>query len=153
MRDFFRREVRKSNPKSLEDYHGKWKHFKSLWFLWRPEEYKSADNDYNEQEDNQEDEEYNGLPEHFVKIESPDRSNEVEVFFEDPDSESNDPIGAKRKRYSDDEYDLMYLKSLTPYFRQLEPMRKLVLRSKIQDMLMNEIAAQYATTKANTPKS
>lgn len=74
--------------------------------------------------------------EHFFKVEP----NEIDL--------QEDPISEKTP-YTDDDYDLMFLKSLMPYFRQLDSMRKLVLRSKIQDMLMNEIAAQ---TSLNSKK-
>ncbi|RVE49993.1 hypothetical protein evm_005346 [Chilo suppressalis] len=42
----------------------------------------------------------------------------------------------------DEEHELMFLNSLAPFFCKLDPMRKLVLRSRIQDMLLNEVTAQ-----------
>ncbi|XP_028157838.1 uncharacterized protein LOC114351007 [Ostrinia furnacalis] len=42
----------------------------------------------------------------------------------------------------DDYYDMLFLESLAPYFKELDPVRKLEMRSKIQEMLEREISIQ-----------
>lgn len=140
--------MKKFKTTSLSTYRGRWRYFQPLWFLFKICD-TNFDADQREEEgDNLSNTEYleessteNGDGEaveidNFFQVDS----NKVD-FLEDPISE--------RKPYGDDDYDLMFLKSLMPYFSQLDSMRKLVLRSKIQDMLMNEIAAQNAFKHKN----
>lgn len=85
-----------------------------------------------------------GAAESYVKFELVDSNEEVYL------NEHEDSIPKKRrKKKSKDDYDFMFLKSLAPYLRQLDPIRKLVVRSKMQDMLLNEIAAQQSSDKLN----
>ncbi|XP_026324833.1 uncharacterized protein LOC113233831 [Hyposmocoma kahamanoa] len=148
LRDLFKKELKKFKTTSLSNYKGRWRYFQPLWFLFKicdtnfdaetqenddqlEVEVDSLSNTEYLEESGQED--YDVEIDNFFQVES----NKVDFLQEDPISE--------RKPYADDDYDLMFLKSLMPYFRQLDSMRKLVLRSKIQDMLMNEIAAQNAS--------
>lgn len=86
--------------------------------------------------------------------EAEDENHEVEVYLEEEDPFEADPIPDKITNLSsDDDYDVMFLKSLAPYFKQLDPIRKLVVRNKMQDMLLNEIAAQTSASHFNSKKS
>ncbi|XP_063618697.1 uncharacterized protein LOC134791577 [Cydia splendana] len=126
LRDFFKKEVKKNDCHSKDDYGGRWRYFKSLGFLLRPEEEEDEQTD-SEQEEKEIDYETKYIPE---------TDTNLEVYLEE------DPLPEKRVKKDYEDYDLMFLKSLTPFLRQLEPTRNLVVRSKMQDMLLNEIAAQ-----------
>ncbi|XP_063362369.1 uncharacterized protein LOC134651234 [Cydia amplana] len=125
LRDFFKKEVRKNNIHSRDDYGGRWRYFKSLSYLLRPEEEGDEQTDGSEQEEKEIDYETKYTPD-----------SNPEVYLEE------DPLPEKRFKTDDEDYDLMFLKSLTPFLRQLEPTRNLAVRSRLQDMLLNEIAAQ-----------
>ncbi|XP_049869588.1 uncharacterized protein LOC126369273 [Pectinophora gossypiella] len=156
LRDLFKREYKKNRCKKLENYTGKWKYFKSMWFIQTPSDYvangadeenednQSRDNDETEGEVNQDKNPF----EPVMKFDPPDEPDESQVYIEDADI-----IPDKRRRFNDGDYDMMYLQSLTPYFSELDPMRKLVVRSKINDLLMTELAAQHASNKQNGRKS
>ncbi|XP_028157837.1 uncharacterized protein LOC114351006 [Ostrinia furnacalis] len=72
--------------------------------------------------------------------------------LEENNSNSEDEIPVKRQKTSNrlSNYDVMFLKSLAPYFKQLEPLRKLVMRSRIQNLLLNEIAEQNSEHKSDS---
>ncbi|XP_063533708.1 uncharacterized protein LOC134744005 [Cydia strobilella] len=126
LRDFFKREVKRKNVTSVEEYKGRWRYFNSLGYLLHLSLPR-------EEEDERTSEKVDVEIEYEPKY-APDSN--LEVYLEDP-------IPEKRFKPNDSEdYDLMFLKSLTPFFKQLEPTRNLVVRSRIQDMLLNEIAAQ-----------
>ncbi|XP_068632164.1 uncharacterized protein [Battus philenor] len=130
LRDFFKKIVRKRDIRDVDDYIGRWRYFKSLWFLYKPE---LARNDDDSCED--------ATTSNDMKCE-PLEFSETEVFVEE-----QDPIPDKRPRITTaEDYDQMFLKSLTPFMNQLEPFRKLVVRSKIQQILLNEIAAQKTSS-------
>lgn len=57
-------------------------------------------------------------------------------------SKNNIEMESTRKRKLSDDYDTMFLQSLTPFLRELEPWRKLVVRNKIQDIILKEMAEQ-----------
>ncbi|XP_026750761.1 uncharacterized protein LOC113511336 [Galleria mellonella] len=131
LRDTFKREFRKYNTESLEDYPGKWTFFKYMWFVHEPDypvvpvSDGSLDSDDSEQNEG-------------VKSEPMESE-----YVDETAHEEQDPMPVKKRRLSEEnEYDLMFLKSLAPYFKELDLMRKLVLRSKMQDMILNELAAQ-----------
>lgn len=146
MRDLFKKEIRKYGP-TIEEYTGKWRHFEALAFL-----NKTATAPENTEENSCDDKEPVTKQEYIELDEDADPdNNEVEVYF---DETYEDPLPEKRvKLASDEDYDIMFLKSLAPYFKQLDPIRKLVVRSKMQDMLLNEIAAQSSTTQFQLKKS
>lgn len=162
LRDLFKKEVKKFKTSSLSNYRGRWRYFQPLWFLYKICEYNFDSNDDEGQEnDDQQEEEVDNLSnteylEESFQGDCDVDAVEVDRIFKvesnDVDFVEEDPI-SEQKPSTDDDYDLMFLKSLVPYFRQLDSMRKLVLRSKIQDMLMNEIAAQNASSlsKFGTP--
>ncbi|KAJ2939794.1 hypothetical protein O0L34_g17985 [Tuta absoluta] len=176
LRDLFKREIKKVRKRISENdqgetYQGRWKYFKQMRFMHQQkpdreflnqldveelEDERSNDMDAangEEHEDTDENEE-NPLAD-FVKPE-PEDSN-------DTDHEGNDeeyfelvptPVPNKRKmeatKEDEEDYDMMFLKSLTPFLNQLDPMRKLIVRSKIQDILINELAiAQQQASKNN----
>lgn len=61
------------------------------------------------------------------------------------DYQPEDPLpNAIARRSLEEDYDMMFLKSLVPYFRELDPVRKLKVRNKIQDIILNEINEQGA---------
>ncbi|KAI5652154.1 alcohol dehydrogenase transcription factor myb/SANT-like domain-containing protein [Phthorimaea operculella] len=73
-------------------------------------------------------------------------------------SSETEPVPNKRRKIEattedEEDYDMMFLKSLTPYMKQLDPMRKLIVRSRIQDVLINEITAQQQGIKNNIKRS
>lgn len=150
LRDLFKKEVKKFKTSSLSNYRGRWRYFQPLWFLYKICEYNFDDE--GQENDDQQDEEADNLSnteylEECFQGDCDVDAVEVDRIFKvetnDVDFAEVDPI-SEQKPSADDDYDLMFLKSLVPYFRQLDSMRKLVLRSKMQDMLMNEIAAQNA---------
>ncbi|XP_063533636.1 uncharacterized protein LOC134743935 [Cydia strobilella] len=124
LRDFFKKEVKKNDINSKDDYVGRWRYFKSLCYLLRPEEEGEEQSD-SEQEEKEIDYETKYDPD-----------SNLEVYLEE------DPLPEKRFKTDYEDYDLMFLMSLTPFLRQLEPSRNLAVRSRMQDMLQNEIAAQ-----------
>ncbi|XP_032524091.2 uncharacterized protein LOC116775320 [Danaus plexippus] len=140
LRDLFKREVKKCNAHAVDEYTGKWRYFKTLWFLNRPGESIAASDE-------------EGLEvrvkEEVQRIGAADTTDEA--FLEDEHRHdkrlyaevelAQDPLEQKRPRLLDD-YDTMFLMSLTPYFTQLEPVRKLLLRNKIQELILSEITAQ-----------
>ncbi|XP_059051590.1 uncharacterized protein LOC131846329 [Achroia grisella] len=135
LRDTFKRELRKCNPESPEHYNGKWIFFKYMWFIQEPNDVTNEIPVTDQSLDNDEDfEDYYLIP----------KPEPIEAeYLEEFANIEEDPVPAKKRKKSDDnEYDLMFLKSLAPYFKDLDPIRKLVLRSKMQDMVLNEIAAQ-----------
>ncbi|XP_075973948.1 uncharacterized protein LOC142975136 [Anticarsia gemmatalis] len=152
MRDLFKKEMRKYGV--VEAYNGKWRHFEALAFLNKTTATGNGSDNNDVSESN---EENSCDPEPVTKQEYVDiengetEQNEVEVYF---DETYDDPLPEKRAKVSmDEDYDVMFLKSLAPYFKQLDPIRKLVVRSKMQDMLLNEIAAQASTTQYQLKKS
>lgn len=170
LRDLFRKDVKKFKTTSLKNYRGRWRYFQPLWFLYKicdkkfnDESQDDDDDDKNNDEENNDEENHDDEKDGEVDnlsnteyLEETDQEDcegnavEIQNVFQVPCKNveylEEDPI-SERKPYVDDDYDLMFLKSLMPYFRQLDSMRKLVLRSKIQDMLMNEIAAQNSLKK------
>ncbi|XP_038212314.1 uncharacterized protein LOC119832677 [Zerene cesonia] len=138
IRDVFKRELRKNNVSDgFEEYKGKWKYFKLLWFLHRPDEL--SNDDYEVLVISPDD-----SPKR-IKFE-PNETTEFEDFASNVDPLPEDK-SIPQSKSDDDDYDLMFLKSLTPFMRELEPMRKLVVRNKIQDMILSEIAAQMSSRK------
>lgn len=163
LRDVFRRE----HAKVLE--HGKrgtkWQYYKPLLFL-----NEGAEREIDE-DDNNESENYTYTPE---QDDENDKSNDNDPINNDTMQSAcikieqdhdqyfevveNEVVVPKKRKYirreSDDtDYDLLYLKSLVPYFKQLEPMRKLIVRSRIQDILMNEIARSSASSNSRVESS
>ncbi|XP_047995308.1 uncharacterized protein LOC125233361 [Leguminivora glycinivorella] len=129
LRDCFKKEVKKNDVTTKDDYRGRWRYFKHLAFLLRSGE----------------------EGEEQIDTDSEPEEKEIEIEYEtkyvpDADVEAytleEDPIPEKRFKRDDVDFDMMFLKSLTPFLRQLEPTRNLVIRSRMQDMLLNEIAAQ-----------
>ncbi|XP_047024635.1 transcription factor Adf-1-like [Helicoverpa zea] len=151
LRDLFKKEVKKSG--SGADYTGKWRHFERMQFIDITKvngesEDRESTNISRVTTKKEVDDEF----EYEVEEEEPVGTNEVEVYLEE--GYSGDHIPEKRAKLSSDEdYDVMFLKSLAPFFRQLEPMRKLVVRSKMQDMLLNEMAAQSSASHLHNNKS
>lgn len=157
LRDLFKKEIKKFGSEEL--YTGKWRHFEMLKFINTPETTaKSKGNKPNGGDENSvdaveakeeiQDDEY----EFDVEPEPQGGNNEVEVYLDE--SFEEEPIPEKiAKLSSNEDYDVMFLKSLAPYFKQLDPIRKLVVRSKMQDMLLNEIAAQSSASQFNLKKS
>lgn len=129
LRDVFVKIMKRH--KLPDEYNGGWRYFKELLFIYRPEDEVSDESDENVEFETLYNEE--------------NHISEVNVKMEDEEESSDeDPIKEKRRKVENDDenYDMMFLKSLAPYFKQLDEMRKLVVRSKMQDMLMNELAAQ-----------
>lgn len=116
LRDTHRRELKKLKP---EGYLGRWRYFAAMSFL----------NQSVEQENNSE-----NLETFFVHYDDQDRYS---ISQEQHDTDPLPP--KKKKRNQEDDYDVLFLTSLMPYFRELEPMRKLVFRSKIQELLIHEL--------------
>ncbi|XP_072931701.1 uncharacterized protein [Epargyreus clarus] len=160
LRDLFMREIKRLDLTNVDEYHGKWKYFKTLSFLYRSENNTTAS-----EEDSSE------LPEvplsepYVVKLEPTDSDytydpeQEPELMPEKrkriENNSTSEPYDVgenlleqtpldKRRRinevYMEEDYDVMFLKSLTPYFKSLKPTRKLVIRNKIQEMLLKEIS-------------
>ncbi|KAL0893405.1 hypothetical protein ABMA27_014992 [Loxostege sticticalis] len=76
------------------------------------------------------------IEEQYLDIHDEEKTTELELEDEKPD----------------DYYDLLFLESLTPYFKQLEPIRRLAMRNKIQTMLMKEISIQKSEHKREANK-
>lgn len=133
LRDFFKKEVKKNDVETVEDYRGRWRHFKSMGFLLKTGEEKAGTG--SEAENSEYETKY-----------VPDSN--LEVFLQE------DPIPEKRCKVDDDEdYDMMFLKSLTPFLKQLEPTRNLMVRSKIQELLLNELAGQASAHSGAVKKT
>ncbi|XP_041978196.1 uncharacterized protein LOC121732395 [Aricia agestis] len=135
IKDIFRKEMHKYPVTRLEDYDGSWQHFESVWFLYRPGDApkKRTKRDTKSYDDSQSD---NSSDKFFVKTEP-----ETEVYVED--NRLHDEFEPKRPRVEeDDDYDMMFLKSLAPYLRALRPIKKLAVRNKIQQMLMDELGSE-----------
>lgn len=164
LRNIFQRELRKNYSRSTSVYRGKWKYFQTMSFLI----VKGDDND------NDEGDEY---PIEFVEENDFEDQNGEEMYTDDDDynctNSDNCPIASdqeidpvesitdadvRREENNTDSikengnliYDVMFLKSLAPFFKQLVPMRKLIMRSKIQDLLLKEIADQNASNSSET---
>ncbi|KAI8436330.1 hypothetical protein MSG28_004367 [Choristoneura fumiferana] len=133
LRDFFKKEVKKNDVETVEDYRGRWRHFKSMGFLLKTGEEKHGTGSEAESE--------------YETKYVPDSN--LEVFLQE------DPIPEKRYKIEDDDndYDMMFLKSLTPFLKQLEPTRNLMVRSKIQELLLNELAAQSSAHSGTLKKT
>ncbi|KAM3960581.1 uncharacterized protein ACR2FA_005324 [Aphomia sociella] len=137
LRDTFRRELRKFKTETLANYRGKWNYFKYMWFIHSPTDVMTEIPNDLEEDDADSDDCYN------VKLEPIETE-----YIDESEHEELVPTPAKKRRLSEEnEYDLMFLKSLAPYFKELDPIRKLVLRSKMQDMILNELAAQASQNK------
>ncbi|KAG6439503.1 hypothetical protein O3G_MSEX000826 [Manduca sexta] len=127
LRDTYKKELNK-NPGT---YTGMWRFFKPLKFLVFKPPYES-ENDSDEPSEKE--------------TEETNVTSDVPVIKYEPTlqwSENSIPADTKPR---EEEFDVLFLQSLTPYFKQLDPMRKLVIRSKMQDMLFNEICAQKSGT-------
>ncbi|KAJ8728424.1 hypothetical protein PYW08_016809 [Mythimna loreyi] len=157
LRDLFKKEIKKFGSEEL--YTGKWRHFEMLKFINTSDNGKSngkgsktSGSDENNVETVEAKEEIEDEYEFEVEQEPEEGNNEVEVYLDE--SYVEEPIPEKvAKLSSNEDYDVMFLKSLAPYFKQLDPIRKLVVRSKMQDMLLNEIAAQTSASQFNLKKS
>ncbi|VVC86604.1 unnamed protein product [Leptidea sinapis] len=135
-RDLFVKEQKRVNVMSPEDYTGKWRYFKHLWFVTLREE----------------DAPHEGNQTIVLEVLTEDYcSTKTEVLSTsecDSAEPNQDPIGESfNDAPSEEDYDQMFLRSLTPYLRQLEPLRKLVVRNKIQDIILNELGAQNCNYK------
>ncbi|XP_060802934.1 uncharacterized protein LOC106142352 [Amyelois transitella] len=137
-RDIFRRELRKYPCHSPEDYGGKWQFFRAMFFL-KTELYEKETEQYLA-EKNEEDKSDNEEPHFVVKFE-PQEDEAPPIDFVSTTSD-DDERRSKRRRVDKNDYDQMFLKSLVPYFRQLEPMRKLAVRTKLQNLLFEELKEQ-----------
>ncbi|XP_022830856.1 transcription factor Adf-1-like isoform X2 [Spodoptera litura] len=160
LRDLFKKEIKKFGS---VNYTGKWRHYNAMKFLNKVTESskpdQTEDTEQTEDQTNKDNEEENEGNKVATKEELTDDdfdfvddqenvtagSHEAEVYFEQGYEE--DPIPDKMQKLPEEDYDMMFLKSLAPYFRQLDPIRKLVVRSKMQDMLLNEIAAQSSVSQ------
>ncbi|CAH0723103.1 unnamed protein product, partial [Brenthis ino] len=136
LRDLFKREERKCLKHTVDDYTGKWRHFKTLWFLNKSEsteatsDTESFDTDVTVVKDeNHNQDTYEVLIDNGVQ----------KRLTSNPEIEQDEK---KVKFNVVNDYDTMFLQSLTPFFKELEPWRKLVVRNKIQDIILNELAAQ-----------
>ncbi|KAF9416950.1 hypothetical protein HW555_005866 [Spodoptera exigua] len=161
LRDLYKKEVKKFGS---VNYTGKWRHYNAMKFLNKVTENSKTD-EQNENQTNKDNEAESEGSKVATKEELTDDdfdfvddqenvtagSHEAEVYFDQGYEE--DPIPDKIPKLADEDYDLMFLKSLAPYFRQLDPIRKLVVRSKMQDMLLNEIAAQASANQFHSKKS
>ncbi|KAJ0177481.1 hypothetical protein K1T71_007490 [Dendrolimus kikuchii] len=135
LRDMYVKLLKKC--RTPEAYTGGWRFFAPLGFLNRSYNEESEDSEASVVFETLYDDE-SPISERNVKMEADARSSDEDPIVSAPE---------KRRRVDDTEndeedYDIMFLKSLAPYFRKLDTMRKLVVRSRMQDMLMNEIAAQ-----------
>ncbi|XP_026753090.2 uncharacterized protein LOC113513295 [Galleria mellonella] len=138
LRDSFKKELKKTGATCVEDYNGKWPHMELLSFMEKPSDNEASTTE-TEREEKEDIVSFSSFTDtNFVDVQS-NGNNEEEIDVPVPEK--------RRKTYAEEEYDLMFLKSLAPFFRDLEPVRKLVLRSKIQDLVMNEIAAQNSSNK------
>ncbi|XP_037293676.1 uncharacterized protein LOC115453079 [Manduca sexta] len=124
LRDAYRKKLKKNDS----EYTSKWQYFDKLSFVT----FKNTENEATQKSD----EDIENQQECEVKLEHLGQS---EIYWGE-----EDPIPDKRIKQEEDDFDVMFLKSLTPYLRELGPMRRLVVRSKMQDMLLNELAAQNA---------
>ncbi|XP_045771582.1 transcription factor Adf-1-like [Maniola jurtina] len=150
MRDIFKREMKrcKMNSHGKFQYTGKWRHFKLLWFVHKNKEAQLVQCD--PAEDSYSSTEENNIKEEVIDNNSTDvdESHDHNVPFEESNmltldfEPEQDPLPVQRRQSSEDDYDLMFLKSLVPYFRELDPVRKLRLRSTILDIIINEISGQ-----------
>jgi hypothetical protein len=121
LRDTFIRLAKKKY-----DHSWKWKYYKELKFLYPcvvSSISQDNDNDSDDETESEEDQMDNEIGTN-LPIQYNDSSSEKEVIADSED------------------HDLMFLESLAPFFANIDPMRKLVLRSRIQDMLLNEVVAQ-----------
>lgn len=136
LRDLFKREEKKNKIHSIDNYEGKWRHFKALWFLHRSDHIDNTSGDdsidtatdITVKEGNQIEDCYEVLIENNINNRRA--------------SKNNIEMESTRKRKLSDDYDTMFLQSLTPFLRELEPWRKLVVRNKIQDVILKEMAEQ-----------
>ncbi|KAG7302627.1 hypothetical protein JYU34_012574 [Plutella xylostella] len=150
MRDSFRRLKRFQATKPNHNS-SKWRYYKRLRFLEpqiklgtgirrrRNQEemvYESGDEDNREEPVT-------------IKFEPSElrRSMPQEVMVQEPLTPAGthreyDALGMGEPVLSDDEYNLMFLKSLLPFLRRLDPLRSLVVRNKLQEILFAEIKEQ-----------
>lgn len=59
-------------------------------------------------------------------------------------------IAFKEKKKEADDEDMLFLKSLAPYFKYLSPVQKLRLKSKLQNMIADEIASAIPSPTSTT---
>lgn len=153
LRDLFRKEIKRYGP--VEQYSGKWRHFDMMKFIDVPHRNKKGNDESSieaiEDFNNDEDDEQLAFVVEDEQEQEQEQEGNNEVYIDETYEE--DPIPEKRAKLIDEDYDVMFLKSLAPYFKQLDPIRKLVVRSKMQDMLLNEIAAQTSATMFQSKKS
>lgn len=132
--------VKKSRPNIAKNQRESWRYYNCLRFLDNPAVSKISES--NSGEDSQ--------------TEETEVEQRHEESSSDDDEENkhnhNEHYPSKRNTVTyynetDSEYDMMFLRSLAPYFRELEPVRKLVVRCKIQDVLLKEIAGQRGATQ------
>ncbi|RVE49994.1 hypothetical protein evm_005347 [Chilo suppressalis] len=134
LRDAYKKEIKKYKVKNVEEYTGKWKFFNALTFV--NTEYEFEEN-------------------------AKDRRNSVEFVMADEftnhdydeDTNANEEEPAQSNSNSTIEnYDVLFLKSLVPYFQKLDPVRKLIMRNRIQDLLINELALQQNNSSSKKCK-
>lgn len=110
------------NPESTINYKGDWPYFDQMLFLLSSRPPRKRDRPIETQ------------------LQETDNNDEEFVIFSvhNPEDEDSSP---KRDvlPHSEDYYDLLFLESLAPYFQRLEPVRRVAMRAKIQDMLMRDI--------------
>lgn len=154
IRDLYKRETKKFGL-STGQYTGKWRHYDGLRFLDKPIESDAEDDKNTSTTKNDGIIKSSGtvtiVKKEIDESDEADNSENVVYYLNEV---YQDPLREKRIETStDDEYDIMFLKSLAPFMKQLNPISKLVVRNKIQDMLLNEIAAQSSSSHSQSKKS
>nr|XP_034830989.1 uncharacterized protein LOC117988001 [Maniola hyperantus] len=135
LRDTLNKELKKYDMKSGDKYPGMWRYFKRLHFMHKHFSAKCSDNeDYNRT---------NSILHHTTHDIYADESDDATLYEDQniPDSEYfevND--NSSKSKQNPEDFDLMFLKSLLPFFRGLESHRKLKVRSQIQDLIFHEFA-------------
>ncbi|GBP76063.1 hypothetical protein EVAR_44845_1 [Eumeta japonica] len=138
LRTVFHKQYKQYYPQSLDEYRGKWRYFPKLWFLHRVYELQARDQNTYDSMGN-------------VEAEYSDDPESEPELSESKNINDDDKRKRKRSRIDEDDpdNDWMFLKSLAPFFKRLEPLRKLVVRSKFQDILQTELARQAAADPAS----
>lgn len=148
LRTIFQRHMKTYNPKSIKDYSGKWQYFPQLWFLHTtvaPENVrrktltdfqrhcKMKDDDVEDDDDSDEDSVNDTSYDNGIE-------NGNDTFSNTAKKKKTGSIDGKSGVTEAVDSDEMFLRSLAPFLKILDPVSNLVVRNRIHDILMKEIA-------------
>lgn len=163
LRTIFQRHLKQYMPSSPDEYQGKWKYFRALWFLanasplvnGKRKNWGAFKLQFPKSDEDSKSSDLNNVESDDIHILDEDIciDNDNRVSFIHETDICNDQItisGTISNNMSEIEEtpglingmgsDELFLKSLTPFMKRLDPIRNLVVRQRFHDILKTELA-------------